>query len=101
MEQRKGGKRYETLAQTNGPYSDCKGIEKSNQSCRQIVVMSRWSIAVKTNKNRTKYKTYFVLFFVITTVLMITLQRLEMSQSGYGTISAFICIIHLGFFENK
>ena len=40
-------------------------------------------------------------FFVITTVLMITLQRLEMSQSGYGTISAFICIIHLGFFENK
>lgn len=101
MGQRKGGKKYEALAQTNGPYSDCKGIEGSNQSRCQILGMLSGSIAVKTNKNRTKYKTYFVLFFVITTVLMITLQRLEMSQSGYGTISAFICIIHLGFFENK
>lgn len=39
MEQRKGGKKYEALAQTNGPYSDCKRIEKSNQSCCQILGM--------------------------------------------------------------
>ncbi len=29
----------ETLAQTDDPYSDRKGIEKSNQGCSQIVGM--------------------------------------------------------------
>lgn len=44
MEQRKRGKRYEALAQTDGPYFGCKGIEKSNQSRCKIVGMHNSSI---------------------------------------------------------
>lgn len=52
MEHRKGGKRDEALAQTDDSYSDCNGIEKSNQSCCQIVGMLSGSITVTTDKKQ-------------------------------------------------
>lgn len=52
------------MAQTDDSYFGCNGIEKSNQSCCQIVGMQYTPITITLKRNRPKYVSYFGLFFI-------------------------------------